>query len=123
LQYENRRLNREYKTMVRMVSIFCADQHGGKRSTVCHDCREFLEYAAKRLEKCPYGEEKPSCANCPVHCYKSAQREHARRIMRYAGPRMSYRHPWLAVMHMLDSRRQVPPPRQFKRQQGKRGKS
>lgn len=123
MQYESRRLSREYKTMVRMVSIFCADHHGGKRSTVCHDCQEFLEYAAKRLEKCPYGEDKPSCANCPVHCYKSAQREHARRIMRYSGPRMSYRHPWLAVMHMLDSRRQVAPPRQFKRQQKKRDKT
>ncbi|MTW23034.1 hypothetical protein GJ668_18465 [Allochromatium palmeri] len=28
--------------------------------------------------------------------------------MRYAGPRMPLRHPWLALLHMLDKLRQVP---------------
>jgi len=115
LRYSSRKLGREYKTMAHMVAIYCADQHGGKRNTVCHDCREFLEYAALRLQKCPYGADKPTCANCPVHCYKPARREQARRVMRYAGPRMSFRHPWLAILHLVDGHRTAPPPREYKR--------
>jgi hypothetical protein len=32
-------------------------------------------------------------------------RERVRTVMRYAGPRMLKRHPYLAVMHILDGRR------------------
>ena len=29
-------------------------------------------YADKRLDKCVFGEEKPACKQCPVHCYQPA---------------------------------------------------
>ena len=50
-------------------------------------------YAQKRLDKCVFGEEKPACKQCPVHCYQPAKREEMKQIMRWAGPRM---HPILA---------------------------
>ena len=110
------RLRREYRTMACMVRIWCRDHHhaaGG--GAPCGECREFLDYAARRLEKCPYGEAKPTCAKCPIHCYKRAQREHAREIMRYAGPRMTWRHPWLALMHLADKLRKVEHPMAIRR--------
>jgi hypothetical protein len=37
----------------------------------------------------------------------------AREVMRYAGPRMLSRHPWLALMHFFDTLRSTTPwPRQ-----------
>lgn len=108
------RLRREYRTMERMVGIWCADRHGGSAAR-CEECRAFLDYAAKRLEKCPYGEDKPTCAKCPIHCYKRAQREQAREIMRYAGPRMTLRHPWLALMHVVDKLRTAEHPMEVRR--------
>ena len=107
---ETPRLKREFETMQRMVEIYCADHHATGRSAPGGDCREFLDYAGRRLEKCPYGEGKPTCAKCPIHCYKRAQREQARAIMRYAGPRMAWRHPWLALTHVLDKLRRVEHP-------------
>lgn len=107
---ETPRLKREYRTMQCMVEIYCADHHATSDSGPCADCREFLEYAARRLEKCPYGERKPTCARCPIHCYKRTRREHARVIMRYAGPRMAFRHPWLSLTHVLDKLRRVEHP-------------
>lgn len=102
-------MQREYRTMERMVEIHCADHHApGPRP--CAACSEFLDYAHKRLEKCPYGPAKPVCAKCPIHCYKKAQREQARTIMRYAGPRMMFRHPWLTLTHLLDKLRRVEHP-------------
>ncbi|MFO8151844.1 nitrous oxide-stimulated promoter family protein, partial [Thioalkalivibrio sp.] len=69
---ETPRLKREFKTMQRMVEIHCRDHHGTAQP--CPDCREFLDYAEQRLAKCPYGEEKPTCAKCPVHCYRKQRR-------------------------------------------------
>lgn len=111
------RLRREYHTMEAMVRIWCKDQHAHDvgRLGPCADCGDFLAYAARRLEKCPYGEAKPTCAKCPIHCYKRAQRELARDIMRYAGPRMTFRHPWLSLMHLVDKVRKVEHPMETRR--------
>ncbi len=115
------RIRREFRTMQAMVKIYCAGNHQATTQNPCADCEEFLRYASQRLAKCPYGEEKPTCANCPVHCYKQARREQAREIMRYAGPRMPVRHPWLSLRHSLDSFRRVAHPLEWrKREQRKR---
>jgi hypothetical protein len=110
------RLAREHETMRHMVGLYCRAHHASDGSRPCPRCAEFLDYAARRLGKCPYGEDKPTCANCPVHCYKAAPREFARQIMRYAGPRMLSRHPYLAIRHLLDGRRKVKHPMEMRRQ-------
>ncbi len=117
MQSLKKRLARERVTMKKMVGIYCSAHHQTADDGLCTDCRQFLGYAETRLHKCPYGEDKPTCANCPVHCYKPAQREQARRIMRYAGPRMLLRHPILAIAHQFDSLRKVKHPRQLTREQ------
>lgn len=110
-------LARERLTMAIMVGVYCSGQHDGARDVLCTECQEFLDYADVRLQKCPYGDDKPTCANCPVHCYKPAQREQAREIMRYAGPRMLLRHPLLAIAHQLDGFRKARHPRELTREQ------
>jgi hypothetical protein len=87
-----------------MVTIYCRAHHGTGRE-LCPLCTAFLRYADKRLEKCPLQAAKPTCADCRIHCYQPARREEARRIMRYSGPRMIYRHPILALFHLLDGLR------------------
>jgi len=109
------RLKREFRTMQCMVEIYCRNNHGAGAFGPCPDCMDFLDYAEQRLEKCPYGESKPTCARCPVHCYKRAQREHAKEIMRYSGPRMTLRHPWLSVTHVFDKLRRVEHPMEARR--------
>lgn len=101
------RLLHEHETFRCMARIYCRDHHGGVGGALCPDCESFMRYAEQRLEKCPYGLAKPTCAKCPIHCYKPAQRETARVIMRYAGPRMTWRHPIRALRHLLDKRRKV----------------
>lgn len=110
------RLQRERLTMEKMVGIYCADHHGRSQDPPCRSCARFLAYAGERLAKCPYGASKPTCSNCPVHCYKAAQRDEARVIMRYAGPRMLLRHPWLALLHQIDGFRRAIHPRELSRE-------
>lgn len=104
----SQRIRRELETVRAMLQIYCSDRHAAK-SGVCPHCTQILSYATQRLEQCPFGEEKATCANCTVHCYKPELREQIRLVMRYAGPRMLLRHPILALHHMLDSRREPPP--------------
>lgn len=110
------RLKREHKTLVSMTRIYCADHHAGDPAAdLCTECQALMDYAERRLEKCPYGTRKPTCAKCPIHCYKPAPREQARDIMRYAGPRMTWRHPVLSMFHLLDKLRGVEHPMERRR--------
>ena len=102
------RLARELKTIKVMLGIACRDRHGAADG-LCAQCSALADYATKRLAGCPYGAEKPTCANCQIHCYGPRQREQVREMMRYAGPRMMLRHPYLALMHVIDGRRPAPP--------------
>ena len=90
----------ELQTAEVMIEIFCHGHHGNKEG-LCPECRKLLDYAAQRLDKCPLRDNKPKCSTCPVHCYKPAMREKIREVMRYAGPRMLFRHPLLAGKHYL----------------------
>lgn len=120
---DKKHLGREFLTMTKMVDMYCSDHHGSERNELCAACDEFLDYAETRLAKCPYGDDKPTCSNCPIHCYKPAQREEARVIMRYAGPRMLLRHPYLAITHKLDGLRKVGHPKELNREDRLRSKS
>ena len=101
------RLLRELRTLEKMAAIYCRDRHGSP-SGLCPECAALMTYAAKRLAVCPFGEDKPVCAKCKVHCYGPAPREQVRTIMRCAGPRMLLQHPWLALGHVFDKRFPAP---------------
>ena len=101
------RIAREKKTIDAMVRIYCRSKHGNP-DDLCPDCTELLDYALRRLDKCVFQQEKPACNHCTVHCYSRKRKEAIRQVMRYAGPRMLYRHPVLALFHLLDQRREAP---------------
>lgn len=98
------RLEREKATITAMARLYCHHRHQTGNG-LCAACQELVDYAFLRIGRCRYGSEKPTCKNCPTHCYKPERQEQVRQIMRFAGPRMLYRHPILAVWHLLDDRK------------------
>jgi len=98
---------RELRTIEAMIGIYCRDHHQRPKG-LCDDCGAVFAYAGQRLDKCLFPGNKPTCANCPVHCYKPEMRTRVKQIMRYAGPRMIYTHPYLAIRHILDGRNKGP---------------
>ena len=96
---------RELKTIVAMLRMYCRAHGHQERAPLCASCNELLEYASRRLERCVFGDAKPTCTNCLVHCYSADQRERIRIVMRWAGPRMLFRHPVLGILHLIDGRR------------------
>jgi hypothetical protein len=101
---------RELKTIAAMVQMYCrGHKHGAAPGAqLCAECGALLDYATRRLERCVFGDAKPTCANCVVHCYSADMREQVRVVMRWAGPRMLLRHPVLGIRHQLDGRRPAP---------------
>jgi hypothetical protein len=97
------------KTLAAMVRIYCRDKHRSAAGTLCAACGDLLAYADDRLAKCPFGEEKTTCRDCPIHCYRPVERTAMKEVMRYAGPRMLWEHPLLALRHLWMERKGAPP--------------
>lgn len=101
-------LKREADTIRAMIEIYCKAHHGAKsdahgKRVLCEQCRELADYAMKRLACCPFDREKPVCAKCKIHCYKPEQRQKICEVMRFSGPRIFLRHPFLALEHIWKS--------------------
>lgn len=94
----SRRLENE--TVRKMIEIYCREVHGTGKNELCPECSRLLVYARQRIEKCPYGEEKPVCSKCEIHCYKPEMREKIRAVMRCSGRKMLIRSPVLTIRYM-----------------------
>jgi hypothetical protein len=129
-----RRLRREARTVEVMIRMYCRADHPSSGTpaanagapaaddatpaagegtpaharghALCPDCDALLSYSLERIAACRFGAAKPTCARCTVHCFRPAMRERVRAAMRHSGPRMTYRHPYLAVRHVMDRRRE-----------------
>lgn len=82
-----------------MLRMYCRSKHG-QADGLCPACRELEYYAHERLEHCLFGENKPACKQCTVHCYKPFYRSRIKDVMRFSGPRMLFRHPLYAWKHL-----------------------
>ena len=129
-----RKREREQEIVSQMIALYCKGNHSthrsallrergdemqrvregaalrerdsGERRDLCPECAELEAYAHARSERCPFMEEKTFCSNCTVHCYRPEMRERIRTVMRYAGPRMIFHHPVMAIRHMIESQRE-----------------
>ncbi len=104
-----RRRAREARTVSQMIALYCTGHHeAGARTEVAHcgepvcaECAALDAYAVLRTQRCRKMDVKTSCDKCENHCYRAAERERVREVMRYSGPRMLGRHPIAAFRHLL----------------------
>lgn len=92
--------DKEKVVLSKMIRIYCRSKHHCK-DVLCRDCQELEQYAYARLECCKFGEEKPTCKKCPIHCYKKDMKEKIQIVMRFSGPRMIFYSPMSAISHFL----------------------
>ncbi|MDE7396586.1 MAG: nitrous oxide-stimulated promoter family protein [Muribaculum sp.] len=93
------RIDSEVAVVGKMIEMYCRRKEGNRE--LCPDCKHLLDYAVKRLSRCPFGERKSSCRLCRIHCYEPIMAEKIKAVMRYAGPRMAIFYPRYAVMHLF----------------------
>lgn len=92
--------DRESRTKNIMIRMYCRANHHTV-SGLCPECQELAEYSDERLAKCPFGTNKPACSRCMVNCYNVIHRRQIREVMRFAGPRMAWRHPILGIRYLI----------------------
>ncbi|WJV65132.1 nitrous oxide-stimulated promoter family protein [Pectobacteriaceae bacterium CE70] len=102
-----KRIQREIHTVSLMIDLY-EKRHPAPENDADRYVHLF-QYAVNRLERCYFKEEKPACKQCPIHCYQPAKREEIKTIMRWSGPRMLLYHLILAIRHLIDDYRPVPP--------------
>lgn len=90
------KIHEEKRTIIAMIDVYYKKHKEPKI-----DKQTLLSYAQLRLDVCRFGEEKPTCKQCPVHCYRPDYKEQMKQVMRYSGPRMLLYHPMLAIKHLL----------------------
>ena len=100
-------LKEEHDTFLAMLHMYCKSHHDYNGS-LCEKCSELAEYSHSRLSHCPFKEHKPTCGKCTAHCYKSKMRTEVKKVMRWSGPRMLFKHPGKAFRHFLHSKRKPP---------------
>lgn len=96
----NHTIELEKRTITTIINLYCRGNHS-HCGELCDSCIALLDYSLERINHCRWGMNKPSCSQCPIHCYQHEMREQIRIIMRCAGPRMIWHHPYLAIIHLL----------------------
>jgi len=89
----------EQKIVKLMIHIYCKNYHNC-RQNLCSECEKLKDYAITRLDKCRYGNSKPTCRGCKTHCYSPVMRKKIIKVMRFSGPRMIFSHPIYAFYHI-----------------------
>lgn len=101
-QTAEKRSEIDEKTLFAMGAIYCPAHHAdamrGDRG-VCAQCQEVITYSLERTAACPH-DHQGNCKDCEIHCYKPDMRAGIQEIMRYAGPRMTFRHPVLTAYYL-----------------------
>lgn len=95
------RVENEKRIIKLMIEIYCKKKHGYKYE-LCDECQELLDYAHKRLTYCKFGDEKSTCAKCPIHCYKKDMKMKIKGVMKFSGPRLLIYKPIEVIKHCLD---------------------
>ena len=94
---------KELEVVRLMIEFYCHKNHKTKNHNLCPECEELYKYVEFRRGKCPFGDDKPFCQNCRIHCYKPDMREKIRAVMRYSGPRIVMYHPIIATRHLVET--------------------
>ena len=80
------RHKQEVETVEIMIRMYCQAHHQNK--PLCNSCTELFSYAKIKYDNCLFGDEKPVCSVCTVHCYNPFNRGKIKEVMRFAGPRV-----------------------------------
>lgn len=94
------RIESEKAVVEKMIRLYC--KHKLDMDELSEQYVELLEYAKLRLTRCKFGDKKPNCKRCTIHCYKPEMRAKIREVMRWAGPRMIVYDPVAAIKHILN---------------------
>lgn len=101
------KIRKEKTTVEKMIRLYCEKKHNSSENLLCTECQSLLQYSNQRLDNCQFGEDKPTCRKCPVHCFRPSMRDEIRNVMRFSGPRIVFHAPADWIRHKIHDRGDV----------------
>lgn len=98
------RREKERRLLSCMVAYYCRKNHGN-RVRLCPECADVDRFIRQRCH-CPRQEATRLCRSCPAQCGRPELKEKLRRMVRYACPRMLFRHPVTVSRYVAAARRE-----------------
>ena len=94
-------LEKDRKTLEAIGRIYCRGNHDASKDAegLCAECRETVDVTLGRTAVCPYGHA-GNCQDCDIHCQRGDAQRRIREMMRYAAPRMAFRHPIMTAEYL-----------------------
>ncbi len=89
---DNPRLMREFIILSYMIELYCKRHH--QHPTLCNECLTLLALCKRGYEDGFNG--------TPATYFDPEQQRQMREVMKWAGPRLFFRHPVLAIRYFLD---------------------
>ena len=84
MSLNNVNIIREKNTLYNMVYIYCRNHHNASDKKLCIECQKIYDYASLKVDNCRFSNNKPTCKNCKIHCYRKQEKEIIKAIMRSA---------------------------------------
>ncbi|HOW57864.1 MAG TPA: nitrous oxide-stimulated promoter family protein [Smithellaceae bacterium] len=98
------RIENEKRVVAFMIEHYCRKHH--RENRLCDECRSLSQYSEAKLDKCIFGQDKPACSSCRVHCYQPEMRNKIKKVMKYVGPRMIFLKPIEIIRHFFHGNRE-----------------
>lgn len=89
------RVELEKDIVLKMIDIYY------KKNGTLEEKVELKAYATKRLIHCKFGNDKSFCSHCKIHCYAPKYKEQIKKVMKYSGPRIVFKHPIMVIRHII----------------------
>lgn len=101
--HDKDRIQRDLRTLQAMGSIYCGAHHAGvskDAAGLCEECAATIKFTHDRASACPY-DHRGNCKDCAIKCNRGDQKERIKAIMRYAAPRMLFKHPLMTLEYVV----------------------
>lgn len=95
-------IEKDRRTLEAIGRIYCQGNHAScekDASGMCPECRAAIEQTLARTEVCPHNHE-GNCQDCTTPCHRGEAKQQIKNIMRYAAPRMIFRHPFMTLEYL-----------------------
>ena len=94
---------KEKENIRKSFGKYCNENHGTSDEKLCPKCTALLTTVMLKIQRCPYGINKPVCDNCETPCFGEEATNNFREIMKSSRKKMLLSHPLMTIKHKIAS--------------------
>lgn len=92
---------KERENIRKSFGKYCNDNHGTSDGKLCPKCTALLTTVMLKIQRCPYGINKPVCDSCETPCFGEEVTNGFLDIMKSSRKKMLLSHPLMTIKHKI----------------------